>query len=401
MELQDKEKEYKHSVWEIYRKEWETASNEKRIELNKGMRRWQELMKSGLTAQQAYYKAMEEESGHRVAKEPLDKRPAISSSPPLRKAPLIFLSLALVAAIVYSVVITGDRNALNTELESVQSDLTSTQAELSSTKQTLTSLQSELDSTQSDLKVAQADLTSTKSELASTQSDLSSTKQSLASTQADLGTTRQTLASVQSELGATEQELATTEAERLLYKETLDGLRVEVYSGKQPLITGGWLVGSPNLKNNSIATNPTWWKLKEFLLDDPTDDEYYHEYSFNCVSFAEMLHNNAEAAGIRAAFVGVNFRGEEVGHALNAFMTTNKGLVYVDCSGPDSFSLWGQPTEYDKIAYVMKGKKYHVFSIDTDMSPNFLHYEENYYEILKAFSWWEPMGTVKSIGIYW
>ncbi len=57
------EKEYKHSVWEIYRRAWATASPEKRTELNKRMLRWQELMKSGQTPSQAYYRVMEEESG--------------------------------------------------------------------------------------------------------------------------------------------------------------------------------------------------------------------------------------------------------------------------------------------------------------------------------------------------
>ena len=59
---ESQEKEYEHNVWEIYRKEWETASNEKRAELNKRMRHWQELMKSGLTASQAYIRVMEEET---------------------------------------------------------------------------------------------------------------------------------------------------------------------------------------------------------------------------------------------------------------------------------------------------------------------------------------------------
>ncbi len=70
MRWQDNEKEYERSVWEIYRKEWETASPEKKVELNKRMRRWQESVKSGLTAQQAYYQAMEEEVDYGAVKEP-------------------------------------------------------------------------------------------------------------------------------------------------------------------------------------------------------------------------------------------------------------------------------------------------------------------------------------------
>ena len=60
--VESQEVEYKRSVWEIYRKEWETASPEKQAELNKRMLRWQELMKKGWTASQAYIRAMEEES---------------------------------------------------------------------------------------------------------------------------------------------------------------------------------------------------------------------------------------------------------------------------------------------------------------------------------------------------
>lgn len=59
---ESQEEEYKHSVWEIYRKEWETANPEKRTELNKRMLRWQELIKTGQTASQAYIRVMEEES---------------------------------------------------------------------------------------------------------------------------------------------------------------------------------------------------------------------------------------------------------------------------------------------------------------------------------------------------
>jgi len=116
MESQDKEKEYEHNVWEIYRKEFATASPEKRAELNKRMHRWQELMNSGLPAQQAYYKAMEEELAFGVAEEPSGKSPRYSRWSSMPKVPSVILVVALIAAIVYSVVTTMDRNTLNTEL---------------------------------------------------------------------------------------------------------------------------------------------------------------------------------------------------------------------------------------------------------------------------------------------
>ncbi|MFC2022296.1 hypothetical protein ACFLTR_03705 [Chloroflexota bacterium] len=58
---ESQEKRYRHSVWEIYRREWETANREKRVKLNKRMLRWQGLMKNGWTASEAYAKAIEEE----------------------------------------------------------------------------------------------------------------------------------------------------------------------------------------------------------------------------------------------------------------------------------------------------------------------------------------------------
>ena len=407
MELQDKEKKYERNIWESYRKEWATAGREKRVQLNKRMFRWQELMKNGWAASQAYYKAIEEEP---------DKPPRYPLWSWMRKAPFIIMGLALVAAIVYSVVITRDRNTLNTELESVQSVLASTQSELSSMKQTLASTQVELSSMKQTLASIQTELSSTKQSLTSTQgkledteAELSSTKQSLTSTQTQLSSTKQSListqinlASVQNELETTKAKLETTEAELELYKETLGG---EVFSGVPPPYQKGGLGTSLeiNLNINSTAANPTWQQLINFLRTDPTDDETYRESTFNCINFAEMLHNNAEAAEIKAAFVAVFYQDEDEGHALNAFMTTDKGLVYVDCTGPTLRErlyerLYQSPREWDRIAYVMKGEEYGMVSIDRATSPEYWFYN---WIGKSSESGWLPPGIVESIKIYW
>lgn len=95
----------------------------------------------------------------------------------------IFLGLILVVAIVYSGVITGDRNALNTKLESVQSRLITMQAQFSRTESDLTKTQSELNSVKQTLASTEAELSSTEQMLASKQEELSSTKQTLTETQ--------------------------------------------------------------------------------------------------------------------------------------------------------------------------------------------------------------------------
>ena len=393
MESQGKDEEYKHSIWEIYLKEWETASPEKKADLNKRMHRWQGLVDNGWTVQQAYYKAMEEELALRVPEEPSGKQLAITSPPRMRKAPFIILALALAAAIVYSVVITREKGALNAELESVQSTLASTQSDLTTTKQTLASTQAELGPIKETLASTQSELSSTEQTLASTQSELSSTEQTLVSTQSELISTEQTLASTQSELSSTKEKLTSTEAELELYKET----GIEVFSSVQPRYEKGGIPKSEvYLENEPTATNPTWQELIAFLFADPTDDETYWEPMFNCTNFAEMLHNNAETAGIKAAFVAVFFEGEEVGHALNAFKTTDKGLVYVDCTGHEIL-IFGSSAEWDKIAYVEKGKEYGAVGINRATSPEYSYYEQ----IGKWLSDWEPWDIVKSIEIHW
>jgi hypothetical protein len=59
-----------------------------------------------------------------------------------------------------------------------------------------------------------------------------------------------------------------------------------------------------------------------------------------CADFAERLHNDAELAGIRCAYVSIDLSGypdpyhygisSNTGHALDAFQTVDRGLVYVD-----------------------------------------------------------------------
>ena len=139
------------------------------------------------------------------------------------------------------------------------------------------------------------------------------------------------------------------------------------------------------LTNYKNATDPTWGELITFLRKDDTDDHLYINGSFVCGDFAEMLHNNAEASGIKAALIGVDFIvGDE--HALNAFNTTDNGLVYVDCTGGfpsqirikliDPGNEREADREYDKIAYVVRGRRYGLIGIGKATSPEYWFYEE-------------------------
>jgi len=133
------------------------------------------------------------------------------------------------------------------------------------------------------------------------------------------------------------------------------------------------------LVNNPDATNPTYAELVAFIKEDSTDEHRYAtsvdvyigsaEVPYVCSDFAEAVHNNAEAAGIKAAWVGIGLEGEDEGHACNAFETTDRGLVYIDCTGGDLWSRLAHlftptSTSWDKVAYVEIGKEYGVIDID-------------------------------------
>ena len=292
------------------------------------------------------YTLIEEEPDNKVSEEASGKRPATPSAHRSRKTPIILLSLALLASIVYCFVITEERNALNEEVETVNNTLSSTRTQLLQTVGDLRDTKQSLTSTQSEL-------TSTKQSLTSVQSELSSTKGALNSVQTDLSSIKEALNSVQSDLETAEEKLK-------LYKETFGA---DVSSNMQPPIK------KPSsdyvkLNDNSTAINPTWQELEAFLLSDPTDINIYQENRFNCTNFAEMLHNNAEDAGIKAAFVAITFEDEPIGHTLNAFKTTDKGLVYVDC------------TNEDNLAYVEIDKEYGLIQLAEAGSLSYSFYEE-------------------------
>ena len=106
-----------------------------------------------------------------------------------------------------------------------------------------------------------------------------------------------------------------------------------VYQGIQPRYYGANPDEPVALVNNEAATNPTWQELESFLIADITDENSYLPGIRVCSEFAAELHNNAEKAGIKAAWVALDFEDNADGHALNAFETTDQGLVFIDCTG--------------------------------------------------------------------
>lgn len=139
--------------------------------------------------------------------------------------------------------------------------------------------------------------------------------------------------------------------------------------------SGSWVT----LANVKYATDPTYEDLIEFIKSDRTDEIEYDYYNFVCADFAQAVHNNAEKAGIKTAWVSIEFEDRDYGHACNAFNTTDRGMIFIDCTGPDPY----QPGNWDSIVKIEVGEVYR---------PE---------ELYKKGSAYEPMGVVKNYKVYW
>ena len=140
---------------------------------------------------------------------------------------------------------------------------------------------------------------------------------------------------------------------------------------------------SVQLTNNPEARNPSYRQLLEFLRSDPTDTRTYIVGEWVCVCFAEELHNNAERAGIRCALVTVEL--EEL-HALNAFRTSDHGMVFVDCTSSRSVGSQGGPKSHDCWVDLQREHLY---------IPRFLFPSEGWGNSC------ESMGVVRDFKVYW
>lgn len=105
------------------------------------------------------------------------------------------------------------------------------------------------------------------------------------------------------------------------------------------------------MAKKSSFSNISWTQLQDVLKRDSTDKLEYIEGKFDSQGFALSLRDRLSRYGIRCAYVSVGFDGRPE-QALNAFETTDKGMVFVDCVGSD------------KIAYVEKGRPYGTIRLE-------------------------------------
>ena len=198
----------------------------------------------------------------------------------------------------------------NTELHTVEAELTSTQEQLDSAK---------------------TGLAATEGELNATKTELQSTVIALDSTKIKLQAMEENWQSAETELAATLDRLSTAQAELDDRETELSELQIN-YEG---LMTG----------HGYTIKDPSYNDMLRFLEEDDTDKAEYIEDEYECIEFTTDLCNRAEEKGIRCAYVSVRFPDGR-GHAIVAFNTIDKDLIYIE-------------PQYDDLVNIVIGKPFY------------------------------------------
>jgi hypothetical protein len=117
-------------------------------------------------------------------------------------------------------------------------------------------------------------------------------------------------------------------------QDELTAVRVELDDTKTRLSALEGELEAAQLQLSAIETdafhlhNPTFAEAVSFLAEDKTDANEYVADEYVCSHFARDVNSGADSLGIRCAYVDLRFR--DSAHALIAFDTTDKGLVYFD-----------------------------------------------------------------------
>ena len=97
---------------------------------------------------------------------------------------------------------------------------------------------------------------------------------------------------------------------------------------------------------------PTWDRVAAFLRSDPIDEREWRSPYYICTDFARDLKQNANAAGLKAASVVIR-TGSGANHHINAFATSDRGLVFIE------------PQE-DAVAHVVIGELFMTRELGSD-----------------------------------
>jgi hypothetical protein len=269
----------------------------------------------------------------------------------------------------------ADNQSLRTENSEMQAEIVSFKSQVASLEENNTSYKGQISSLQAEINSNKTQISTLTNDNLTLGKDNSAYKVQVTLLQNQASSLQSQTSSLQTQVTQSSAKLDSATKELALYKDTFGSV---VASDVNPN------ADRVSLVNNSAAVNPTWNQLYNFIKSDQTDRKAYVLDSYDCKDFSRDVHNNAEKAGIRAAWVAIKFKGETIGHACNAFKTVDRGLVFIDCTGvePGNNGLYS----CDKSVAVKLGSAYQPAVMFSDP----------YWRVT-----WYPMGTVDDIRVYW
>lgn len=280
-----------------------------------------------------------------------------------------------------------ERNALQSTNSSLEAEKARLTGEVDSLKAGLDSIRADLDA----LKSQQSKLEQSRVSLQDSNSALATEKARLAAELASAGESYTALKArfdtITKELDSLKAKVETLKAEQTLAANAkkaaqaqIDSLTTSNESTKKALadMEARYSQLLQRTQTSSLK-NPTWVELAAFVKADNTDTRPYVADEFDCEGFTLLLRDNAARQGFRSAYVGLAFGEGVVGHALNAFQTTDKGLVYID------------NTQRDAVAYVEKGQIYGTIVTD-GVKSEFIDCSAS------PGDFWRPLSNARFIG---
>lgn len=202
---------------------------------------------------------------------------------------------------------------------------------LTETKSILTSTRSELSNALNEAETTRTKLTTTATELTQTRIDFAATQSKLTNVQSELQITSVKLAATVDKWTETGNDLATTRNDLATERQKADSLQTNLdnLQANYDRLTTGY---------GYVLKDPTYQALKSFIAADKTDSKPYDINSYNCSDFSADVITNAAKQKIRCAYISIDYAGK-TGHAIVAFDTTDKGLIYIEPQHDEEVNL--------------------------------------------------------------
>ncbi|MBN1643318.1 MAG: hypothetical protein JW856_00635 [Dehalococcoidales bacterium] len=222
--------------------------------------------------------------------------------------------------------------------------------QLNSTKNTLDATKSQLSTSKTELLTAETNLATVVSNLFTTENLLTATQTNLTITKDNLTAARNTLATTQSNLEVARTQVSSLQNDLVEAMSQIDNLQTNI--------------DRMSSSYGYVLNDPTYASLLAFLASDTTDEHSYIKDAYVCWNFTSDVITNAAKQHIRCAFVYIEY--PDSAHAIIAFNTTDKGIVYIEpqtdevvqlkvgvhyyqCVIPEAGYYYGQPSYDDTV----------------------------------------------------